>query len=209
VIAEAQESLDIERGPVFSVDLFDVVNDGQYIFLAAHHLCIDMVSWRIILQDFEEFVGSGSFGSQRLLSFQAWCELQSQQTQKQGALAPLPFNVTPINLAYWGLDGQANTYGQAEMESFTLDERLTELALGSSLKAFNMEPTDLFVSAIAYSFSKVFSDRIEPTIYIESHGRESAWDTSIDLSRTVGWFTTVAPFVARIGHGLSSAKFMN
>ncbi|KAF5854727.1 hypothetical protein ETB97_012913, partial [Aspergillus alliaceus] len=52
----SQTSLDIQDGPLFAVDLINTCEEGQYIFLVAHHLVIDLVSWRIILDDLEEIL---------------------------------------------------------------------------------------------------------------------------------------------------------
>jgi len=56
----------------------------------------------------------------------------------------------------------------------------------------NTEPVDILLSALLHSFHQVFADRAPLTVYNESHGREP-WDSSIDLSRTVGWFTAMYP----------------
>lgn len=203
LLADTQASLHIERGPVFGVDFFDIEGDGQMIFLAAHHLCIDMVSWRIILQDLQEFLESGSLGVEKPLSFQTWCSMQADHTQRMDLNKPLPFRIAPTDLSYWGMDGQPNTYSQAELESFTVDASLTNLALGDCHKALNTEPVDLFLSTVLHSFARTFSDRDAPTLYNENHGREAAWNPTIDLSRTVGWLTTICPLVVPVKLGES------
>jgi non-ribosomal peptide synthase protein (TIGR01720 family) len=64
--------------------------------------------------------------------------------------------------------------------------------LGQSNNSFRTEPIELFLAAIMHSFSRVFVDRGTPAIFNEGHGGEP-WDSSIDVSRTVGWFTTIFP----------------
>lgn len=68
--AMSQESLNIEQGPLFTVDLFNTSDQKQIIFMAAHHLVIDMMSWRIILGDLEEFITTGKIASDKPMSFQ-------------------------------------------------------------------------------------------------------------------------------------------
>jgi non-ribosomal peptide synthase protein (TIGR01720 family) len=189
LVAGTQTSLDIQRGPLFAVDLFNVRGDDQRIFLAAHHLCVDLVSWRIILQDLQEFLETGSLTAEKPLPFQTWCAIQADQSQQQSS-NDLPFNVMPADLAYWGMEGDRNTYRDAECESFVVDEALTALAMGDCHKALQTEPLDLLLSTIIHSFSRIFVDRANPTVYNESHGRENP---DHDLSRTVGWFTTICP----------------
>lgn len=51
---------------------------------------------------------------------------------------------------------------------------------------------DILVSTLSHAFSFVFNDRAAPTIFRYSHGRES-WNDKIDVSQTVGWFSTLSP----------------
>lgn len=149
-----------------------------------------MVSWRIILQDLQEFLATGALNAEKSVSFQTWCANQAEYSQKQNSKDYLPADVMPADIAYWGMEGQANTYGDVESETIVFDETLTALALGDCHKALQTEPLDLFLATLAYSFGRTFVDRIIPTLYNESHGRDHP---DIDLSRTVGWFTTIFP----------------
>ena len=203
MVADTQASLNIQQGPLFAADLFNVKGDDQMIFLTAHHLCVDMVSWRIILQDLQEFLETGSLTAEKPLSFQAWCAMQAEQSQKQTFKDLLPFHVMSADLAYWAMEGQKNTYKDVELETFVVDEALTALAMGDCHKALRTEPLDLFLSTIAHSFSRTFSDRATPTLYNESHGRENP---NLDLSRTVGWFTTLCPLHVSIDLGEFAPK---
>lgn len=168
------------------------------IFLTAHHLCVDTVSWRIILQDLQEFLESGSLTTEKALSFQTWCATQAEQSQKETVQDLLPFDVMAADLAYWAMEGQRNTYKDVECETFVVDKALTNLAMGNCHQALRTEPLDLFLSTIAHSFSRTFADRATPTLWNESHGRES---DNLDLSRTVGWFTTLCPLHVSVDRG--------
>src|SRR5690348_12743434 len=82
VIASAQTGLSVEHGPVFRADLFDVAGQDQTIIsMVAHHLCIDLVSWRIIVQDLSQLLDTGSLPADMPLSFQSWCAQQSAQNK--------------------------------------------------------------------------------------------------------------------------------
>ena len=195
VVADAQKSLNIRTGPLLAVDLFNVKGDHQALSLIAHHLVVDMVSWRIILQDLEELLTMGEQPFDSAISFQAWCTMQAEQARQQSLSnvnTGLPSNIAPPDLSYWGLLGQPNTYGDVNMESFTMNEPTTASALGACHTAYRTEPVDLFLSAVVHSFGCTFDDRAIPTVFNESHGREP-WDSTTDLSRTVGWFTTMYP----------------
>src|SRR5690606_35623832 len=109
----------------------------------------------------------------------------------------LPFRVTPANLNYWGMKNKPNTYADVDTASFSVDPTISALALGEAHAALRTEPIELFLAAIVHSFGRVFKDRQTPSIFNEGHGREP-WDRSTDLSRTVGWFTTISPLHAAV-----------
>lgn len=200
LIAESQECLDIQNGPIFAADLIEIQNNDQLLFLVASHLCVDMVSWRIILQDIQEILQSGSLSSDNMLSFQAWCALQVQHSKHIDDRIKLPVQILPASLEYWGMEGLPNTYSDLVYEAFTLDEGITKSAMGDCHHALQTEPIDLFLSAILHSFRRVFVDQHVPTLFSEGHGREP-WESDIDLSRTVGWFTTICPLQVQLGSG--------
>ncbi|RHZ65567.1 Nonribosomal peptide synthetase 1, partial [Aspergillus turcosus] len=191
-IANTQSCLDIENGPIVAADLFNVNGGEQILFLVANHLCVDMVSWRIILQDMQEFIETGSLSSDKPFSFQSWCELQLENSKSKADELKLPFAIEPPNLGYWGMESMPNHYGQIRMESFVVDEDITSFILGSCHEMLRTETIDILLAAVVQSFHRIFTDRTMPTIYNEGHGRES-WDSDLDLSRTVGWFTTLCP----------------
>jgi len=195
IIAAAQAALRIEHGPVFRVDLVDWAEHGQTLLsMVAHHLCIDLVSWRIIVRDLTQLLETGVLAVDKPLSFQSWCSLQSTYNKAADAQRLLPFKETPTDMAYWGTEGPS-TYGRTRTETFTLGEQTTKLVLGDCHKALRSEPVELFVAAVSHAFAKTFHDRQVPTIHLESHGREPPKGSNIDLSRTVGWFTTICPLV--------------
>ncbi|KAL2132693.1 hypothetical protein VTI74DRAFT_3473 [Chaetomium olivicolor] len=200
-IAAAQAGLSIERGPVFRADLLYVADqDHTIIHMVAHHLCIDLVSWRVIVQDLSQSLETGSLPTATPLTFQSWCTQQSAHNKIANAETLLPFKETSPDLRYWDIQ-EPPTYGRTETETFSLDEYTTKLALGDSHTAFRTEPVDLFLAAIAHAFAMTFRDRSMPTLHVENHGREVPEGSNIDLSQTVGWFTTICPLVVPVRAG--------
>lgn len=205
-VADSQSCLDPLNGPIFAADLFNLRTGGQVLFLVAHHLCVDMVSWRIILSDLEEMIVSGSLSDEKALSFQSWCAMQLDRAKTHDMDLTLPFVPEPSNLSYWGMQDSSNVYRDIKMESFSLSEDATRFVLDGCHSVFGTETIDVLLASIIYSFRQVFNDRKVPTIYNEGHGRES-WDSSVDLSRTVGWFTTMAPLLVDAAQGMFYPKF--
>lgn len=209
-ISRCQRSLDIENGPLFAAAFFDVTNSQQVLFLVAHHLVIDLMSWRIILQDLEEVLKLEKSTIDKPLSFQTWCKAQEEDSAMRASrgVEILPFNVAPADMTYWGMEGRRNTYSDIELRSFTMDRDITTLAMNECHSIFRTEPIDLFLSALLTSFTRVFSDRSAPAVFNEGHGREPS-GMRVDLSRTVGWFTTLAPvYVGSVKDVLDTLKMV-
>ncbi|KAI9826788.1 MAG: hypothetical protein M1819_007259 [Sarea resinae] len=193
IIAQRQQSLNIFRGPIFAADIFIEENQEPELFLVAHHLFVDLVSWRIILEDLEQLLKSETLTMETPLPFQTWTVLQRDYTQKQLSPAScLPFDVVPANLSFWGVENQSNTYGATEKKVFNVDKSRTAQLLNGCHDALRTETMDVLLAVLVHSFSKAFKDRPLPNIFTEGHGREP-WDNSIDVSKTVGWFTTIYP----------------
>jgi amino acid adenylation domain-containing protein/non-ribosomal peptide synthase protein (TIGR01720 family) len=202
IMAAAQRLLNEREGPVFAVSLFNTSSEGQFLFLVAHHVMIDLVSWRVILRDLEEILTTGVLTVEKPLPFQNWLALQSEhEIQVTDVSDALPFDIPPPDFEYWGMSNKPNRIGDTQEQSFTLDPATTkELLEGACHSAFNTEPIDLLLASLVYSFSQVFSDRPGPALFRESHGREP-WDDDIDISGTVGWFTTMYPLYVDMDEG--------
>ncbi|KAL8722265.1 MAG: hypothetical protein Q9225_001212 [Loekoesia sp. 1 TL-2023] len=195
LLADSQTSLDIQNGPLFAVELFNITNSGQVLSLVAHHLIIDVVSWTIILQQLEDLLTFQTETIEKPLSFQVWCRMQSAHAMQREAArvkSILPFNIKRADMNFWGMADKNNTYSDVKMESFLVDKPTTQLALGKSNDTLRSQPVEIFLSALFRAFKQVFPQRATPTIFNESHGRD-AWDSSIDLTATTGWFTSIFP----------------
>ncbi|PFH58666.1 hypothetical protein XA68_13399 [Ophiocordyceps unilateralis] len=195
ILVTAQTLLDMQHGPVFSADLVNVASGGQYLFMVAHHLVVDLVSWRIIIRDLEDLLKTRSIVSPPSISFQAWCRLQSDYALEHLTPdCPLAVQVPAPMLDYWGLSTGNNLVSDIVEKELVLGEQVTRTLLGTANDAFQSRPVELLQAALIHSFALTFQDRPLPAIFSEGHGRE-AWDSSINLNSTVGWFTTLSPTV--------------
>ncbi|PKS08582.1 hypothetical protein jhhlp_004968 [Lomentospora prolificans] len=185
----AQASLDIVSGPLVAADLYEMVDGTSALFITCHHLVVDLVSWRIILQELEEILQKGHLVSQRKpVSFRAWSRLLQEYAESQTQ------EVTcKSNLDFWGITTEENIAVNITERSFTIDPTTTQLLLNQCNDAFNTEPLDILLTAVAQSLNTVFSEARGPIpVFNEGHGREP-WRSDIDLSSTVGWFTSMFP----------------
>ncbi|KAI9899658.1 hypothetical protein N3K66_006119 [Trichothecium roseum] len=202
IISDVRSSLDIVNGPIVSGVLFD--QGQQALFLTIHHLVIDLVSWRIILQELEDLLTHGVAGiASPSLHFPDWIAMQARYAWENLETGNSYSHNSQINASYWGMETNANIRSGAAVLEFTLDEHTSSRILGSCNAPLGTQPLEIMISALIHSFSRIFSDRTLPLVFTEGHGRE-VWDDDIDLSATVGWFSTIYPV-----HDLVDARTMS
>lgn len=190
VVHATQASINVEEGPVFAVAHLQTTDGHQMIYLTAHHLVVDVASWRLIIQDLDELLQHGSLSSQRAMPFQKWTELQRLDAQMPSG--GLPFDICPGDLDYWGLRDSPNAYTDASEASFALSEELTSILETTCNQILNTDSVDIYIASLLLSFSQTFPDRRVPDVWNQEHGRD-LWSNDIDISETVGWFTTLCP----------------
>ncbi|KFY86252.1 hypothetical protein V500_07755 [Pseudogymnoascus sp. VKM F-4518 (FW-2643)] len=195
-----QESFDIERGPLFAIDLFNIPDKNQIVILSAHHLVIDLVSWRIIWNDIEEYLTHGKLLSQPTTSFRTWCRRQANIGRNLSPLEVLPYPIPEPQLEFWGLPLSENTYDNVQIHSKLFDIDVSDALFGGSNASLKTEPVDIIIGSMVHSFLQTFPERDPPVLWMEGHGRDQTDDLPFDVSSTVGWFTTIYPLLVRLGH---------
>ncbi|CAG8908849.1 unnamed protein product [Penicillium egyptiacum] len=195
ILSISQSTLDIVQGVIIVVDVITTDTGEQFLGLMAHHLVIDLVSWRVLLQDLEDILSTGRTIQPPSISFQQWSRLQQSYTSV--SLHPgetLKAEIPRPPMDYWGSEAimSANTWADATRRTITVSQQTTEAIVGAANGAFHTQPVEIIQAAVLYAFVQAFDNRPAPTMFSEGHGREP-WDPEIDISRTVGWFTTIAP----------------
>ncbi len=87
-----QASLDLNQGPLLRAVLFEFGGGEQRVLIVIHHLVVDGVSWRILLDDLETACRQGMAGQclslpTKTSSFQYWAARLLQLTRNGGAAA--------------------------------------------------------------------------------------------------------------------------
>lgn len=190
IIQESRASVNIENGPLMAVALFE--NDStQTLFISIHHLAVDMMSWRIILGELEDFLNGQHLTPSRSLGFPTWSTLQSMY-----ACTHLDSNLEtlfPAPMSYWGLSPDVRLSMEfTRRKTFMIQGKAVEVLLNKRTDGQAIRPLETLIASMLHSFQSTFTDRALPVVFNESHGRET-WDLSLDISRTVGWFTTMYP----------------
>ncbi|PCK33193.1 hypothetical protein CEX98_03070, partial [Pseudoalteromonas piscicida] len=166
------------------------------LVLAFHHLIIDFVSWRILIEDLNSLY-QGKELAQKTSSYRQWVETLAQYANVQ---------VEQIN--YWQevLD-TCQTHLTAKNtptnQVIKLDSAFTQTLLFDANQGYHTEPRDLVVAALSLTLAHITGCN-DQVIALEGHGREHIAE-DIDHSRTVGWFTSLYPLALHAGSSLESA----
>jgi amino acid adenylation domain-containing protein len=188
IVNITQSSLDIKEGSVFAADLISAHSE-RLLFLAAHHLVCDIVSWRVILEDFENILTSPDELAEPTTSFTTWVEHETRAAASRSSLQQRP--PRSADIGYWDIRHISLKVVDTVQERFSLEEKVTALLMGDPCNApFATRPAELMLAATLSAFQEVFPDRDSPAVYSEGHGRGTRNDS---LARTVGWFTTMYP----------------
>ncbi len=183
------------------------VDTAGQLVLMVHHLAVDGVSWRILLEDLNIAWAQHRAGQPVELtttgtSFQRWAALLSEHAQHPDVLAQATawHQVTSAPAALPVADPDADTYATAGRLSVTLDADHTRALLGEVPAAFHAGVQDILLVGFALAVAE-FLGTAGATIGIdvESHGRDEDLADDIDLSRTVGWFTAKYPVALTLG----------
>jgi tyrocidine synthetase-3 len=183
-LTELQAQFDITDGPLWQVTHLSGYEDGSArLFFAFHHLIIDVVSWRIIVEDMQALI-LGEELPEKTSSYRQWVNTVSQYEGNQPTEKEYWNNVLSDQVIETPTENQENSM-------FKLSSELTNVLLQEANQGYNTEINDLLLSALSMALSQTFNRSINH-ITLEGHGRESI-DDELDLSSTVGWFTTVYP----------------
>jgi amino acid adenylation domain-containing protein/non-ribosomal peptide synthase protein (TIGR01720 family) len=201
---QLQRSLNLTTGPMLRLGLFHL-DQGSHLLIVMHHLIVDTVSWRILLEDLESLYEQLKTGVAPGLppktdSFKVWSQ-GLEAYRQQLVLSP--------QYDYWlallkkcnqqfprDYDRGANTLDSAQGLSFELDERQTHDLLKAVPQRYHTEINDILLTALSLSLYR-FNGLTDVAVMLEGHGREDILE-NVDVSRTVGWFTSMYPVVMQL-----------
>ena len=197
-----QEDLDILKGDLTRFVWIKTSGEEKEnrLFIGIHHLGIDGVSWRILLEDLSNIIEGSQQGREAILpgkgtSYRQWTKslrdhaeslvLEGEYKYWKKVLsnyAPLP-----VDKDY----GRSISFEAVNNYRVKLDTLSTESLMRDIHGAYGTEINDILLSALSIALGG-WLDREKVVIGLEGHGREELFE-GIDLTRTLGWFTTVYP----------------
>jgi amino acid adenylation domain-containing protein/non-ribosomal peptide synthase protein (TIGR01720 family) len=216
-----QRSLNLSEGPVsYGIHLSTTLGT-DFILLIVHHVAVDGVSWRILQEDLASSIAQLSRGEPvsfpaKTSSLLQWSEQLRNYASQESTTSELKFWIQTLGKAARSIKkpGQAValTYERITVQTSTLPADDASALLTKLCAAFHADVNDVLLTALALTLLKLqgatnTSETV--TFTLEGHGREEIID-SVDISRTVGWFTTMFPVALTLKgvdwrHDVSSA----
>jgi amino acid adenylation domain-containing protein/non-ribosomal peptide synthase protein (TIGR01720 family) len=206
---QLQGSLDLARGPLLRAGYF-VRGEGRSgrLLVAVHHLVTDGVSWRILLEDLQAAYAQASRGEPvslpaKTTSFRAWAARLAEHARAGGFDGELPYwaaearaGVPPLPLDF-PEGAEAGTAASSRSVDVSLPPDETRALLQDVPRAYRTRIDDVLLTALARALAG-WTGEGRVLVEMEGHGREELFP-DVDLSRTVGWFTTAYPVLLDVG----------
>ncbi|WP_068501316.1 non-ribosomal peptide synthetase [Paenibacillus kribbensis] len=202
-----QSSLRLFEGPRVRAGLFRL-DSGDHLFLAVDPLVADAISWNILLEDLATGYGQALDGEAIVLpdktnAYQTWAEHLEHYANSKKLLKEQDY-WNKIELSEWGTlpkDHEVITDSGSERQTHRLQLQLstaeTRHLMTQVNHAYNTVPEEVLLSVLGQTVSE-WSGQERIALYVENPGREPGETNSLDISRTMGQFTSVYPVVLDI-----------
>ena len=198
-VNEIQGSINLESGPLMKLALFNM-SEGDRLLIVIHHLVVDGISWRIILEDLSTLFIQYEEGKDLKLplktdSYQEWANKLYNYALSNELLEEMPYwqNIKNKNFFPIPSDNVSNEGKIKDIKNmhFSLPKDQTRALLKRKNLEINAEAIDILLASLSLSIKNIFNLE-NALIALEGHGRENFIE-GIDITRTVGWFTTLYP----------------
>jgi amino acid adenylation domain-containing protein/non-ribosomal peptide synthase protein (TIGR01720 family) len=215
-LTEWQSEFDIEKGQLWRIGyLYGYSDDSARLHFAFHHLVIDTVSWRVLIEDIKTlYLSNNDFSNNDYLS-QA-CKILGHKGSSYRQWSEFVRDYSKENTLeknYWEkiissipdyrnqVQDHGDIYNQPELiEEVKLSLNTTRVLLQQANTAYHTEINDLLLTALAYTL-KEWAGGDCHGVSLEGHGRENL-NSSIDHSHTVGWYTSLYPVKLELSSGI-------
>ncbi|GER90172.1 hypothetical protein KDW_43340 [Dictyobacter vulcani] len=199
--AQEQASLDLVKGPLVRATYFDPGQQQPARFLLViHHLIVDGLSWRILLEDLQTVYEQLEKQQPIVLpakttSFQYWSRELYKYAQSDVCRAELSYWLQQLHVPQVALPvdyrSGANNVGSTRTITLSLTEAETRALLTDVPAIYHTQMDDILLTALAQAMRE-WTGENHLLVNLEGHGREDIID-SADISRTIGWFTSLYP----------------
>ncbi|WP_162052138.1 non-ribosomal peptide synthetase [Pontibacter pamirensis] len=211
-----QQGIVLEKGEIMKLVLLEtpIEEESNRLLLAIHHLAVDGVSWRILLEDLEQSImavreSRGVELGLKSSSYRQW-QAAMQQYAETKAVGQQTYWQKTVKTAFTlPVDKDCEVLPKvADQEScyVTLSASLTQALLTEVQQAYHTQINDFLLAALADTLGR-WSNQKQVVIALEGHGREDI-SAEVDISRTVGWFTNLYPVLLDIDNQASASGLL-
>ncbi|HYE53804.1 MAG TPA: amino acid adenylation domain-containing protein, partial [Chitinophagaceae bacterium] len=195
---EIQRSIDLENGPLLKLGLFHL-GSGSRLLIVIHHLVVDGVSWRILFEDIETLYRQCMQHEPLALppktdAYLSWSSYLQEHTKTHAFEKAMRYwkseEAKPSGGIRPDLKGGENTVGISRSVSFRLNTEETAKLLTTVHEPFNTQINDILLTAFLMAVHAQYGSETL-MVNLESHGRTGMG--GLNVSRTIGWFTTIYP----------------
>lgn len=204
--SKLQTSLNISEGPIVWTAWFNLgANKPARFLIVIHHLAVDGVSWQILLEDLQMLCERLSRGEaiqfpSKTTSFKKWSERLIHHAQspavRQESAHWLAGEHSPVHGLPLDYAGGSNTVASSSSLSVSLNIEDTHSVLHVIPNLYHTQVPEILLTSLVQAVSELTGDS-RLLIDLEGHGREEILD-GLDVSRTVGWFTTIFPVLLKL-----------
>lgn len=208
---QAQASLDLENGPIMKIVYFDLGYDRPgRLLIVIHHLAVDGVSWRVLIEDLQTAYRQAAEGTEiqlpaKTTSYKAWAVKMNEYASSERIVAEKEYWIAAademVSTTPPILNGELNTEGSCRTITIAMEEEETETLLQKVPSRYRAQINDVLLTALALAHAKWTGEQ-DLLVNLEGHGREELF-SEVDLSRTVGWFTSMYPLLIRLDQNMS------
>ncbi|MBZ4597626.1 amino acid adenylation domain-containing protein [Mycobacterium avium subsp. hominissuis] len=208
-LIEARSRLNVSDGVLLSAVW---ASETSQLALVVHHLAVDGVSWRTLIEDINIAWAQHHSGQEIALpvpgtSFARWSSILAEYAKSPAVVAAAAaWQQVVGTAAVLPAVGPDDTYASAGQLSASLDVQTTRLLLGEVPAAFHAGVQDILLIAFGLACTEFVGGGALIGIDVEGHGRHEEIAAGVDLSRTVGWFTTKYPVALRMSRRLDWAR---
>ncbi|MDZ8084255.1 MAG: SDR family oxidoreductase [Nostoc sp. DedQUE12b] len=206
VAAELETSLNLFEGPLVRFAFFDLIpQQTSYLLIIIHHLAVDTVSWQILLEDlqtaYQQIIqGQAIHLPSCTTSYMQWTECLQEYAESSEMIPERdywlqemqkPFSHLPVDYSTGD-----NTVANVDIVSVCLNKKETKTLLSEIHKAYNTQIDEVLLTALVQAFATWTG---EQRLWVDIRGNSrKAIFKDVNLSRTVGLFTTCFPVILDI-----------
>jgi len=210
LVADNKHVMNLKKGPLLRLVLFRrLSNSGNYLFITISHLVADIISWRILIDDFKLGYAQVEQAQkielpQKTTSFKTWMSKTQKYAESDKLLAELKYweNILEEETDVLPKDYQVNNDKKRKKNlkiiTIDFDNKSTNLIVEDTCKFYNTNIKTILLTAFGMAL-KEWKELQRVLIEFEGHGREEIFK-DVNLSRTIGFFTQVYPVVLKLPH---------